>query len=437
MENDQMRRFVALDSETFTAVVRQFGLASAACYRLRDGVFSLVLQSLSRPDPADSSLDHSTSSPGSQDKRETSWPPAVSSLDNYTSFAGLDLPFGWVKSSARGELRKIWRKGTHFYFPVQDLAPTKLMFAVQFASPHRYKEGELHGALEALGRRIGFWVDRGELTHFVNETTFQEHVRGIGVDLRNALDHEIRTPLSSVVGYANLLTIENELPEKEREDYLQIISTQAQYAVEAIDKLSVSLSAVAEGSENERRNGQIDNTSVADKSFDLRIVLQRLCERLKKEGVSLVGEAAAAHLRVGLKVLSDKKCAISGSSEITGWAIWEVLKNAAIYARGGNVTASLYRIDRLVVVDIEDDGGGVAHGAEDLIFLRFYQDPSRLAQRHGKRGLGLGLYLARYLAERNFGELKYVRVPGKVGLFRFVFPALEEEKNPLNSAVGA
>ena len=75
----------------------------------------------------------------------------------------------------------------------------------------------------------------------------------------------------------------------------------------------------------------------------------------------------------------------------------------------------------LLVIDVQDDGTGVSPGMEELIFLRFYQDLGTQHQRRGKRGLGLGLFLARHIVVRHMGQLTFIRQRG-TSLFRFVWP---------------
>ena len=396
MKNDQLKKFVSLDTGAWTSLIRQFGFAAGACYRLRDEALTLVIQS-------DSGTD------------EPAWPAVVSHTDNYTPNGRQDLPLGWFKASLNASQRKPWPKSVIFYFPVQDLWQNKFVFALVDAPGRRRVVGELDGGLEACSRKISFWLDNNELSHVVSEVAFQEHIRGIGADLRNAVDHEIRTPLASIIGYANLLTLDGNTKE-EISEFNRIISEQANFAVDAINKVSQSITSNGVGDLG------VEEAHKQSLSVDVFVILQQLCQRLKKESVDLIGQESSKKLKIGLKILTDSKCLVHGSPEMLGWAFWEVLKNAALHASSGLITVKLYTADRHVVVDIQDDGQGVSAGAEDLVFLRFYRDPNGQVLRRGKRGLGLGLFLARHLTEKHLGELTFVRSRPGESMFRFMFP---------------
>jgi|GEM_PF-2809840 len=412
MKHDQQKKFISLDITAWTALVRQSGFSAGACYRMRDESLTLVIQS-------DSGAE------------EPNWPAVVSTNVNYTPNGRQDLPLGWFKPSFTAAQRKIWPKGAVFYFPVQDLWHNKFLFVVVDPPGRRRVVGDLDGGLEASARKIAFWLENDELSHFVSEVAFHEHIREIGADLRNALDHEIRTPLASITGYANLLTANGNSPE-ETAEFHRIIAEQAHLAVEAVNKISMSLVSPAVGGEVSLKSG--DRKEAANHTVDIAVLLQQLSDRLKQSSADLIGADAAKRLKISLKITTDHKCRVDGSADMLGWAFWEVLKNAALHATSGLITINLYAADRHVVVDVQDDGQGIAPGAENLVFLRFYRDPAGQVQRRGKRGLGLGLFLARYLTEKHLGDLSYVRSRPGESMFRFVFPLSLKDQEKTDGA---
>ena len=101
----------------------------------------------------------------------------------------------------------------------------------------------------------------------------------------------------------------------------------------------------------------------------------------------------------------------------------EVLHNAFTYAAGTTVTVSLYTGGGNIVLDISDEGAAIAPGQEELIFMRYFQGPRASGQKSSVRsGLGLGLYLARFVSIYHNAQLLFVRGVGKKGAFRFIWP---------------
>jgi len=70
-----------------------------------------------------------------------------------------------------------------------------------------------------------------------------------------------------------------------------------------------------------------------------------------------------------------------------------------------------------VVVDVVDDGPGVAPGQEEAVFERFHRSDTA----RSSRGTGLGLSIARTIAERHGGTLSLVGAPPGAH-FRLVLP---------------
>jgi two-component system sensor histidine kinase KdpD len=387
-----LQNFRALDAEAFAALMRHLGFASAACFRLSGEALVQVLST----------------------EEGVGWPAAVGFPSNYTTVLMGTVPCGWVRLAQLPIARKGWPKGTTFYFPDQELYDERVVFAVQNPPGKRSRAGELSGPLEAAAARIRSWFKEQNERQELSEAGIREHIQRLGVDLQMLIDHELRTPMASVSGYASLLreTDQAEAPELWRE-YWQVLETQTGMALEAIEKLSLALSS----------NRRLDPAAAMER-FDAAEEARAACDRLKERAVELVGEEQAKRLKLQFQKATDQSCVIRADRGLFAWALWEVLKNAAAHARTGKVTVAVYASDKVLVIDIEDDGSGVSPGAEELIFLRFYQDPATQHLRRGKRGLGLGLFLARHIVERHLGRLTFIR-QRSASLFRFVWPLPE------------
>ncbi len=366
-----------MDSEAFAALMRHLGFAAAACYRANGTALVQVLGT----------------------DTVAAWPAAVSFRFDYTPSEDGWLPLGWASATRAGDSGKLWPKGTILYFPEQELETERVVFAVINATGKRTRLGELHGVLEAVAGRVrGWWRDQADRID-LSETALKEHMATLGVDLQALVDHELRTPLSSVAGYAALLRMVD--PNRQAEEwrtYWGIVEQEMTNVVAAIDKLSLALH------QNQGHTGE------APRPFNAAAEVATLCGSAQERAAELVGGDAATRSDVRFHNPTDQGC---------------------IHSRSGRVDVQVYRSDRLLVIDIEDDGIGVSAGSEELIFLRFYQEPGTLHLRKGKRGLGLGLFLARQIVERHLGRLTLLR-QRQGTLFRFVWPvqdAVEQSKD--------
>ncbi len=101
-----------------------------------------------------------------------------------------------------------------------------------------------------------------------------------------------------------------------------------------------------------------------------------------------------------------------------------LVENAVAHATSTVVLRAAVRGED-VVLDVLDDGPGVPAGAAELVFERFHRgDDAR-----SRRGSGLGLSIARTVAERHGGSLLLVVDDGPGAHFRLTLPV----QNPLPS----
>ena len=402
MIHDILRNQSAIDLDAFTQITRHYGYAEAACYRLTGKNLVLI---------------H-----GTQVEGQNIWPPAALFSSDYTPKKGSGFPLGWIKPSFGPETRKLWPKGVSFYFPAQDWSSTRIIFVVKNASGKRTKVGELDGPLEALTGNICNYIDQGELRHFISEAHINEQMEKMTQDLQIMSDHEIRNPLTAVLGFGELLPGSSE---EELEQYRDTIVVETGKALEALDKIKQALHfspSDDEYAQSELQTVQMDQAC------------EKVSEQVREEFAHL---APGVSFQVSLRKPSEVTLEVSARQDMIEHAIFEVLKNAFMYSHHGQVNMTMYRSDQWIVVDIEDDGPGVSQGAEELIFLRFFQEPLDRGTRRIKRGLGTGLYMARYIVEQHGGTLKFIRGAGKHGIFRFMLPVrAEDDLSPLVAGFG-
>jgi signal transduction histidine kinase len=85
---------------------------------------------------------------------------------------------------------------------------------------------------------------------------------------------------------------------------------------------------------------------------------------------------------------------------------------------GGRVSLRLDRIDDHVRFSVSDTGPGIDPAKHEAVFIRFWQ-----AQQGDKRGMGLGLYIAKCIVEAHGGTISLESTPGQGSTFSFTIPA--------------
>jgi two-component system sensor histidine kinase KdpD len=104
-----------------------------------------------------------------------------------------------------------------------------------------------------------------------------------------------------------------------------------------------------------------------------------------------------------------------------------LLENAAKYTPpGSEIAIRAMREGGTLVVDVADRGPGIPPGEEERVFERFH----RAAAQPGVRGVGLGLPIARAIAQAHGGRLSASNRPGGGALFRLTLPILEPPAAP-------
>src|SRR4029077_5979817 len=115
---------------------------------------------------------------------------------------------------------------------------------------------------------------------------------------------------------------------------------------------------------------------------------------------------------------------ISGDPERLQQILWNLLTNAVKFTnRGGKVQVRLERVNSHVEVSVSDTGIGIPPAFLPHVFERFRQADAGIAREKG--GLGLGLSIARQLAEMHGGSIEVASGgTGQGATFRVKLPLM-------------
>jgi two-component system phosphate regulon sensor histidine kinase PhoR len=212
------------------------------------------------------------------------------------------------------------------------------------------------------------------------------------------VSHEFKTPLTSIMGYAEtLLSIEGDDPAL-RQEFLSAIERNGKLLRALVEDLLVLASLESEFPvEKIRFNAQefIDDQVQSKKQLFSALNLQ-----LRLNTVSVEIEADRARLARALSNLLD---------------------NAAHYNRpGGEVHLSTSITESQFRIDVEDTGGGIPHAELPRVFERFYRIDKSRTRESG--GTGLGLAIARHAVESQGGSLTATSKLGVGSTFTILLP---------------
>lgn len=216
--------------------------------------------------------------------------------------------------------------------------------------------------------------------------------------LLSDISHQTKTPLTNLKLYSSLL-MEEELTPRQRE--------QAQVIFQQSEKLSFLIETLVKLSRLET-----DVLAVTPKSQPLSPLLERAASQAKA-AAEQKGIALQLHLQqqAEMKALYDLRW--------TAEALGNLLDNAVKYTPpGGCIQVSATQYELFCRIDVHDNGIGIAEEEQAQIFGRFY----RGRQVREQEGLGIGLYLAREIAQKQGGYLKLSSRPGQGSTFSLYLP---------------
>lgn len=198
------------------------------------------------------------------------------------------------------------------------------------------------------------------------------------------ISHELRTPLSAILGWANVLDRQTADPSTLRHG-LAAITRNARIQVQLIEDL-------------------LDMNRI--ESGQLRLDVQPV------EPAAVIAKAidavlpAATAKGIALRTLLDPRAGvISADADRLQQIVWNLLTNAVKFTpRGGRVTVATAASGDEVEISVADSGQGISPEFLSRMFDRFQQQDASTTRRHG--GLGIGLSIARQLAELHGGRIR-------------------------------
>ena len=226
-------------------------------------------------------------------------------------------------------------------------------------------------------------------------------------DLVAFLAHDLKTPLTSVLGYLNLLHDEPALPEEQRRKYTDVALDKANRLEELVseffDITRMDLGAPGEGGE----------------PIQLSLLLEQLAD-----------EFYPAFAEKGLTCRTDitPRLVVWGEADKLVRVFENVLRNAVSYSTpGGAVELEARARGREAEISIRNEGLEIPEQELTHIFQKFYRLDQARSTRTG--GAGLGLAIAREIVERHGGAIR-AESDGRRTAFHILLPLVPDPAGP-------
>jgi len=227
-----------------------------------------------------------------------------------------------------------------------------------------------------------------------------KQVQQFRTDLTNMLVHDLRSPLTAIIGYLGLIESQGARGTPER------LARYAKAAGESARTLTEMVSALLDIAKLQEGKLILRRTAVAP-----RALLQAAADLARP-----VAEQQQKALTVeGVETLPP----VWGDAELLTRVLNNLVTNALKYTSpGGHIALSAIETGGEVEFAVSDDGPGIPAEALGRLFGKFEQVGAP-PQGHGS---GLGLYFCRMMVEAHGGSIRVESEPGKGSTFRFTIP---------------
>ena len=235
----------------------------------------------------------------------------------------------------------------------------------------------------------------------VLDVTEKERREALRREFTANVSHELKTPLTSILGTAEILKGGLVAP-ADVEHFAGNIHRQTQRLISLVNDI-IRLSRLDEG-------GDMGPWE----SVELRAAARRVLDRLAE---------TAAQKQVTLS-LEGSESVIRGVSRIVEEILYNLCDNAVAYNRpGGSVTVTVEKRSDGARVTVADTGVGIPRAVQSRVFERFY----RVDKSHSGGGTGLGLSIVKHGAAYLGARVSLESREGKGSTFTVTFPPAEKQ----------
>lgn len=204
------------------------------------------------------------------------------------------------------------------------------------------------------------------------------------------VSHELKTPLTSIAGYAELIETGMAKPE-DIKPFAGVIRKQALRLVSLSEDI-IQLSQLEES----------DDEDMSFESVNLYEIAQRCVEALN---INAINKCVTLNL-------TGEECYIRGKAQLVEELVYNLCDNAIRYNKeNGNVTVTVTSLEKGASVSVKDTGIGIPKKYQERIFERFFRVDKSRSKATG--GTGLGLAIVKHITQLHDAKLEISSEEGK------------------------
>ncbi|NJL93147.1 MAG: response regulator [Anaerolineae bacterium] len=245
----------------------------------------------------------------------------------------------------------------------------------------------------------------GQLVMLHDVTTLKELDR-VKSDFVTAVSHDVRSPLTTILGYLDLIGRAGPLNEQQRKFTQHIL-----FSVRSITELISDL---------------LDLSKI-EAGFDINLEPTPLDVVLRYAAESLLTTLEAKQHRLSVDI-SPHLPPIMGNALRLKQLMGNLLQNAIKYTPpGGQISLHLYADDGFVVLQVADNGIGIPLEEQPYIWDKFFRSENAVDDYPGT---GLGLSIVKTIVDAHRGRIWVDSAPGRGSVFTVMFSGIHDDTSP-------
>jgi two-component system phosphate regulon sensor histidine kinase PhoR len=248
--------------------------------------------------------------------------------------------------------------------------------------PRRTALGAI-GALCLLAnsrRRAAAAEIEGLRAELAQERLGRREVEQLKDDLITCVSHELKTPLTSVIGYAELL--EDAGLDEEQRHFLKALKRNSK-------RLNCVISDI------------VTAANIADRAAYTQLAPAHATAIVEEAASALSPRIEGKGLELSLDLADVGECLLD--ADRLAQIVDNLVSNALKFTDQGQIAVTLHRQGQWLVLAVTDSGTGIATTEQPYVFERFSRTNQALAD--AVPGLGLGLYITRAIVESQGGRV--------------------------------